>query len=248
MKISVYPNFEEMSLAAADLVMAQVALKPASLICFPSGASPTKMFEYLVQYAREGKIDFSACYFIGLDEWLGMDENNEGSCKHYMYSHFFNPANISQDKIIFFNAVAPDVDQECERINKFISKFGGLDIMMVGIGMNGHLGLNEPGTDFDTYAHRSSLDPVTVKVGQKYFKEQTSLKEGITLGLRHLKEAKTAVLIAAGTKKAAIVAEAIEGEVDTRVPASILQTISDACILLDHEAAAALKISTYYSA
>jgi glucosamine-6-phosphate deaminase len=241
MIIAVYSNYKEMSTAAADLVADQLAKKPASLLCFPSGESPTGMLTQLVQYANEDKINFDECYFIGLDEWLGMDENMEGSCKHYMYKHFFQPLNIRPDQIVFFNALTTAVDKECERINDFISAHDGLDMMIVGIGMNGHLGLNEPGTDFDAYAHRSSLDPVTVKVGQKYFKQQTMLKEGITLGLRHLKEAKKAVLVASGTKKAPIVAEALEGAMTTNVPASILQSIPDALILLDKEAASELK-------
>ena len=245
MKISIYTNYEELSTAAADLVVAQLAAKPASLLCFPSGETPTGMLKQLVEYAEEGKIDFSECYFVGLDEWLGMDENREGSCKHYMYTHFFNLVAIRPEQIVFFDALTTNVDQECVRVNDFISAHQGLDLMIVGIGMNGHLGLNEPGTDFDTYAHRSSLDQVTVKVGQKYFKNDTVLKEGITLGLRHLKEAGKAVLIASGTKKAPIVAAALQGEVTINVPASILQGIPQAHIILDKAAASALKESPY---
>ena len=241
MKLAVYNNYDELSAAAAELVMEQVKSKPGSLLCFPSGESPTGMFRHLVQLAQTGKIDFSQCSFIGLDEWLGMDENNEGSCKHYMYHHFFDPLKIPPAQIIFFDALTTDLEGECERINEVINRHGGLDLMMVGVGMNGHLGLNEPGTDFDSYAHRSTLDNTTVKVGQKYFKEQTTLKEGITLGLRHLKEAKKAVLIASGVKKAAIVAEGLQGEVSTSVPASILQTIPGAIVLLDKDAATVLK-------
>jgi len=232
-----------MSTAAADLVVAQLAAKPTSLLCFPSGETPTGMLKQLVQYAGEGKTDFSFCYFVGLDEWLGMNENKEGSCKHYMYTHFFDLIAIRPEQIVFFDALTTAVDQECARINDFISGHQGLDLMIVGIGMNGHLGLNEPGTDFDTYAHRSALDQVTVNVGQKYFKNNTVLKEGITLGLRHLKEAKQAVLIASGTKKAPIVAAALQGEVSTDVPASILQDIPQAYILMDQAAASALKES-----
>ncbi|MEJ5963325.1 glucosamine-6-phosphate deaminase [Pedobacter immunditicola] len=245
MKISIYTNYAEMCSAAADLVVAQLAAKPASLLCFPSGDTPTGMLKQLVQYAGAGKIDFSACFFIGLDEWLGMDQSMEGSCKHYMYTQFFNLAAIRPEQIVFFDAMTTNVDQECGRVNDFINAHHGLDLMIVGIGMNGHLGLNEPGTDFDTYAHRSSLDQVTVKVGQKYFKEDTVLKEGITLGLAHLKEAKKAVLIASGTKKASIVAAALQGEVTIEVPASMLQGIPHAHILLDKTAASALKKSPY---
>lgn len=229
-----------MSRAAADLVAAQLADKPESLICFPSGESPTGMLKYLVQYAKDDKVDLSRCYIIGLDEWVGMDETNEGSCKHYLHSNFFSHLDLDPERIVMFDAKSADLEAECERINSFISKHGGLDVMIVGIGMNGHLGLNEPGTPFDLYAHRSALDPITVQVGQKYFKEATVLTEGITLGLKHLSEAKQAVLIASGAKKANIIAESLQGHIGTDVPASILQTILTARILLDKDAASEL--------
>jgi len=112
----------------------------------------------------------------------------------------------------------------------------------VGIGMNGHIGLNEPGTAFNLYAHHSPLAPVTISVGQKYFKQQTTLTEGITLGLKHLKEAKIPMLIASGVKKAGIIAQALEGEVTDQLPASIFQTLRSAIVILDEGAASGLKV------
>lgn len=241
MKISIYNDYDEMSKAAAQLVLEQLSAKPASILSFPSGDTPTGTLNYLVQYANEGKIDLGQCYFVGLDEWIGMDENDIGSCKYYLQTTFFSKLNIDPEKIVLFDAKAADLDAECKRMNAFISDKGGLDIMMVGIGMNGHIGLNEPGTDFNLYAHTSELDPLTVQVGQKYFKQQTSLSGGITLGLKHFSEAKQAILIASGAKKAAIIAESLKGQVTTDVPASLLQTIHSAVILLDQEAALHLE-------
>ncbi|QHS57564.1 glucosamine-6-phosphate deaminase [Mucilaginibacter sp. 14171R-50] len=241
MKISVYETYDDMSRAAAELVAQQLAEKPASVVCFPSGDSPTGTLKYLVEWANEGKIDLSQCFFIGLDEWVGMDETDQGSCKYYLKTNFFDKLNTKLTNVTLFDAKAADLDAECERINNFISSKGGLDIMMVGIGMNGHLGLNEPGTPFDLYAHRSALDSVTVQVGQKYFDKETVLTEGITLGLRHLSEAGKAVLIASGEKKAGIIAESLQGTVSTEVPASILQKLPNAIVLLDKDAASQLE-------
>ncbi|MCO5934557.1 glucosamine-6-phosphate deaminase [Mucilaginibacter sp. RB4R14] len=241
MKISIYDTNDEMSKAAAELVAKQLAEKPASVICFPSGDSPTGMLNYIVQWANDGKIDLSQSFFIGLDEWVGMDENDQGSCKYYLKHTFFDKLNTKLINITLFDAKAEDLDAECERMNNFISSKGGLDIMIVGIGMNGHLGLNEPGTPFDLYAHRSELDPVTVQVGQKYFTKETALTEGITLGLKHLAEAGIAVLIATGAKKADIIHESLQGLVTPEVPASILQTLSNAFVLLDKDAASELE-------
>lgn len=241
MKISIYNTTDEMSKAAADLVAATLAEKPESLIVFPSGESPTGMLNYLVQYAGDGTIDLSQCHIIGLDEWVGMDERDEGSCKHYLYNNFFRHLDLDPERITMFDAKADDLDAECDRVNTIISSHGGLDIMIVGIGMNGHLGLNEPGTPFDLYAHTSVLDPVTVEVGQKYFSKATPLTHGITLGLQHLQDAKTAVLIASGAKKAPIIHEALQGLVSTEVPASILQRIAQARVFLDADAASELE-------
>jgi glucosamine-6-phosphate deaminase len=241
MKISIYPTTDDMSKAAADLVTAQLAEKPTSLIVFPSGESPSGMLKYLVEYAKAGKADFSQCTIIGLDEWVGMDERDYGSCKHYLHTNFFNHLDLDPERVVMFDAKAEDLEAECERINDFISGHGGLDIMIVGIGMNGHLGLNEPGTPFDLYAHLSELAPITVEVGQKYFKQETVLTQGITLGLQHLTEAKMAVLIASGEKKAGIISESLEGHIDPDIPASILQNMPNARILLDKGAASKLE-------
>ena len=241
MKIAIYDNYDAMSKAAAELVAQQLAEKPASVLCVPSGDSPTGTLNYLVEWANEGKIDLSQCHFVGLDEWVGMDENDVGSCKYYLKHNFFDKLNTKLTNVTLFDAKAADLDAECERINNFISSKGGLDVMMVGIGMNGHLGLNEPGTDFDLYAHHSALDPVTVQVGQKYFQQETKLTEGITLGLRHLSEAGKAVLIASGAKKADIIHEGLQGTVSTDIPASILQKLPNAVILLDKNAASQLE-------
>ncbi|MBL4678917.1 MAG: glucosamine-6-phosphate deaminase [Mucilaginibacter sp.] len=241
MEVKVYSNYDEMSKAAAELVARQLAEKPNSVLVFPSGDSPTGTLNYLVAWANDGRIDLTNAFIIGLDEWVGMDENDKGSCKYYLKNTFFDKLNTKLTNVTLFNAKANDLEAECERMNSFIASKGGLDIMMVGIGMNGHLGLNEPGTPFDLYAHLSELDPVTVEVGQKYFDTATPLTGGITLGLQHLAEAGKAVLIASGAKKAEIIAESLQGEVSTAVPASILQTLDNALVLLDEDGASSLK-------
>jgi glucosamine-6-phosphate isomerase len=241
MKIAIYDTYDDMSKAAAELVARQLAEKPASILCFPSGDSPTGMLNYIVQWANDGKIDLGQGDFVALDEWIGMDENDEGSCGYYFKHNFFNKLNKPFKSITMFDAKATNLDAECERINQFISSKGGLDVMIVGIGMNGHLGLNEPGTPTHLYAHHSALDPVTVQVGQKYFNKETVLTGGITLGLKHLAEAGKAVLIASGLKKADIIHESLQGTVTTEIPASILQKLSNAFILLDKDAASELE-------
>lgn len=244
MKLSVYPDKDAMSKATADLIADQIRQKPDSLLCFPSGESPTIVLKYLVKQGLEGHIDFSQCRFVGLDEWIGMDEQDEGSCKHYLFAHFFDPLKISRDKMVFFDGLAVDSAAECRRINQYLAENGPVDLMLVGLGMNGHIGLNEPGADFDSYAHTTELDPVTVKVAQKYFSKSTELKGGITLGLKHFLEAKTAVLIVAGAKKADIVLKVLTEEISSQIPGTIIRSHENACLFLDEEAAFRLSDHT----
>jgi len=231
-----------MSRAAADLIVNQVRQKPASVLCFPSGDSPVGVFNYLIEDALAGKVDFSSCYFVGLDEWVGLGKGDDGSCTRSLCDTFFSPLNINPGHVRFFDAKAADLDEACRQMNDFIKEKGPLDIMMVGIGMNGHIGLNEPGTDFNLYAHHAPLAQITIDVGQKYFKRQTALHEGITLGLKHLQEAKIALLIASGEKKAGIIAQALEAKITEQMPASIFQTLRNGYVLLDSDAAS--KLST----
>jgi glucosamine-6-phosphate isomerase len=247
MKVSIYPDYQEMSRATADFIAGYINQHPQSLLCFPSGDTPTATLELLVQYGIQKKTDFSQCLFVGLDEWVGMDEHTPGSCKQYMYSHFFHPLQIPQKNIAFFDAKASNLAQECKRIDRFIFKQGPIDIMLVGVGLNGHIGLNEPGSSFDTYAHYRDLDMVTIETAQKYFPTNTPLKQGITLGIKHLLEAKTAILIASGSKKAPIIAKALIGEISTTVPASVFQTHPNGLVMLDKEAATGLIAQSNHS-
>ncbi len=241
MKVLIFSDYETMCRAAADMITAQIKRKPNSLICFPSGDTPLGVYKYLIADAHNGSIDFSKCYFVGLDEWVGMDKEDEGSCTHFLYHNFFTPAQIEREKMMFFNAKADDLEAACKAMDDFIKERGTLDILLVGIGMNGHIGLNEPGTDCNLYSHHSLLAKLTATVGQKYFQRQTPLHEGITLGLKYLQEAKTPILIASGAKKAEIIAQALQGEVTNGLPASIFQTLPSSYVLLDKEAATALR-------
>ena len=243
MKIMIQDNFADMSKAAAEYIIHYVKQKPNALVCFPSGESPTGVLQHIVQAVQGNHLDISQCTFIGLDEWVGLDESNEGSCRYFLQQNLFGPLGIAPENAIVFNGKAPDLDQECQRVNSFIQQYGPLDIMLVGIGLNGHIGLNEPGTSFDLYAHHAPLAEMTITVGQKYFKQPTPLTKGITLGLKHFQEARVPILIAAGGKKAPIISQSLEGEVTNQVPASILQTLPDALVYLDRAAASELQFA-----
>jgi glucosamine-6-phosphate deaminase len=241
MKIRIHTDYNGMCRAAADFVVDYIKNKPASLVCFPSGDTPTGVLRNVVDDVRERELDISECDFVSLDEWAGLNASDEGSCRHYMDEHFFRPLAVNPDRIHFFDGAAPDLEAECRRINQLVEEKEGIDLMMVGLGMNGHIGLNEPGVDFNLYSHLSELAADTKEVAKKYFREEVPLTYGITLGPRHLLEAKVAVLIASGSGKAAPVAGAIDGEVSPGLPASIFQRHQNAYVYLDKEAASMLS-------
>jgi glucosamine-6-phosphate deaminase len=240
MTVKVYPNYSAVSQAAANLVLDYIQQKPNSIVCIASGDTPKEVCAILVEASKNNEISFAETTFVGLDEWVGMDENDNGSCKFFIYENLYRPLSIDASKIKYFDAKSTDLEGECEKINAFIAQKGGLDIMLVGVGLNGHIALNEPHTPFASYAHISQLEDMTIEVGQKYFTQKTALTQGITLGLGHFREAKLPILMASGAKKAAIIYDALTNKMTEALPASIVQTIEHSVVLLDKDAAEAL--------
>lgn len=241
MKVEIYPDYQTLSRATTDLIVTYIKSKPNSLVCLASGHTPMGVFECLVKDVKEKKVDISQCVFVGLDEWVGIGPKQDGSCRLMMDQFFFHPLNIPAKQIHFFDALSDDLQHEADKINSVIGWNGGLDIMLVGIGTNGHIAMNEPGTSFDSIAHVSELAEETKVVGQKYFKSSTELKYGITLGLKHFHESKLPVLMANGSKKSAVMKRVMEEKPGEHLPASIVHQMPHAYVMLDEEAAAAMK-------
>ncbi len=238
--LQIFKNYEVLSLAAAEQVEKLLAQKPDAVFCLPSGSTPMGMFKVLTEKSKAGEVDFTQCTFVGLDEWVGMGPDDEGSCRYWIDRYFLHPIGFREEQIVYFDAQSANLQGECDRVNREVVALGGLDLMVLGVGMNGHLALNEPGTSFDSYAHLSTLDPITAEVGQKYFTKATPLTEGITLGLRHAREAKQLIVMACGATKASVVQRALEGEVSEDFPASLVQRVEGALVMLDEAAAGRL--------
>lgn len=236
MENKVYPTYSELSSAVANLIADYVTKKPQALICLASGHTPVGVFHVLKEKQQAGEVNLKACTFLSLDEWLGIDPTDPGSCLSMLQRDCFGPLNIAQKQIEFFNVHASDLQQECDRINALIEKNGGLDIMLVGVGTNGHIGMNEPGTAFDSVAHISTLAEETKSVGQKYFEQATPLSQGITLGLKHLREAKLPIVMASGVKKSEILGKALNGVATEAIPVSVVHLIPQVWVMVDEEA------------
>jgi len=232
----IFPDYESLSRATADLIKDYIIAKPASLVCIASGHTPVGVFQHLIKDVQSKKLDISRCMFLSLDEWVGIDPADSGSCLSMLKKDFFNPLSIPDSQTECFNVGAANLQKECDRINKLIENNGGLDIMLVGVGTNGHIGMNEPGTSFNSYAHIGDLAEETKTVGQKYFSKQTKLSTGMTLGLKHLQEAKLPIVMANGEKKAAIIAKAFAETPTEQIPVTIIQRIEQGFVMLDKEA------------
>lgn len=242
MKIIISNTYEAMSKKAADDItdLTQSLINP--VLCTASGDSPAGLYKELIRQVNEKNIDVSGWYFVSLDEWLGMNGHDEGSCRFHLNNQLFHPLQVAENNIGFFDGRAKDPKMECERIENFITGHSGIDIAIVGLGMNGHVGMNEPGTSPSLFAHVADIDTITQKVGQKYFKKEQQLTHGLTLGISSLMEARYVMLIVSGPKKAAIVQQVLEGKISEQFPASLLRLHKGLRVYLDNDAATNLQI------
>jgi glucosamine-6-phosphate isomerase len=240
MELKIYADHQSLSDAAANEVIEQIKNKPEAVVCLASGETPRLTCQLLVKKAKQEKIGTSRFTFIGLDEWVGIPPSNEGSCSYFFQKELIEPLKLSKEQIHLFDALSNDLEGQCKKMDQLIFDKGGIDLVIVGIGMNGHIGFNEPGVSFDNYCHVIDLDETTITVGQKYFKTATTLKKGITLGLKHLKEAKKVLLLANGAKKAGVIKQTMKGNVTNKFPASIMQTLPNGVVMIDEKAASLL--------
>ena len=241
MQLKIYEDHQGLSDVAANEIVSLLRSKPAAVICLASGATPRLTSQLFVQKVKNEKIDISDATIIGLDEWVNIPPDNEGSCHYFFRTELINPLRIPEKQIHLFNAMPDKLEDECRKMDALIRDKGGIDLMIVGIGMNGHIGFNEPGVSFDKYSHVIDLDETTLTVGQKYFKSKATLQKGITLGLKHLQESNKVLLLANGTKKADVIRRTVEEKVTNEFPASIMQTHAHGFVMVDNEAASLLK-------
>lgn len=239
MHIVVCKDYEEMSRRAAEIVAEQIKKHPDGLISFPGGDLPQGMVHVFADMVNEGKIDISRTHYVSLDEWVGLSNEDEGSCGLFNQQNLLSRLQHPFAGTHIINGAAEDIESERVALNDYISQYGPLDVSVLGIGMNGHLGFNENGVDFDLDAHIIPLSETTLKVMTKYFGEKFHPTQGISQGIRQIMAAKTVILIANGAHKAEILKKAVHGPVTNEVPASVLQNHPN-CYVVADEAAAAL--------
>ena len=197
--------------------------------------------EFFTDKIKRGDADGSQFHFAGLDEWLGVQPSTPGSCYNDFRERLFEPLGMDSSRYHLFDGMSDDPDAECRKMDDYIKANSGIDLMIVGIGMNGHIGFNEPGCDFNAWSHVADLEETTSTVGQKYFQSPTKLDKGITIGFGHLRASKKVILIASGNAKASIVYKSFKEPVTSTVPASIMQELPNGLVMLDAEAAVLLQ-------
>lgn len=240
MNFKIYKDYEALSEATAVIIVETIREKPNAVICIASGDSPRLACKLFCKKVKEENLDVSKFFFVGLDEWVGLSPATFGSCHNDFQKRLIQPLGLASSQYHLFNAISNDLKKECEEMDAVIKDKSGIDLMIVGIGMNGHIGFNEPGVDFNLQSHVICLDETTVTVGQKYFQQEVKLEKGITLGLAHLMNSRKVLLVANGVRKASVIKKAIVEKITNQFPASIMQQHINGYIIVDEAAASLL--------
>lgn len=247
MEVIIQPNSE----AAADFVSSIIAThllkNTRAVLGLATGASMESVYSRLVELHRTNSLDFSKCRTFNLDEYVGLSAEDPCSYRYYMNKHLFNQVNIDLQNTHIPNGIAPDLAIECEGYEKHIREVGGIDLMLLGIGLCGHIGFNEPLSAFRSRTRVVRLSQTTLQQNQSHFSGRSSMPQcAITMGVETILESRCCVLLATGENKADILARAIEGPLTSMVSASALQLHPDCIVVTDEAAASQLKEVAYY--
>ena len=232
MRIIHTENYQELSRQAANIICAQVNLKPNCVLGLATGSTPIGAYENIVEANKNGDVDFSQVTSVNLDEYCGLTGDNPQSYRYFMNEHLFNHVNIDMANTNVPSGVAEDPEAECVRYDALIESLGGTDLQLLGIGHDGHIGFNEPDDFFEVATHIVKLDPQTIEANARFFDSIDDVpRSAITMGMKAIMSAKKILLIASGKDKQEILHKALFGPVTPRVPASILQLHPDLTVI-----------------
>ena len=225
-------TYEELSKKAANIIAAQIINKPDCVLGLATGSSPVGTYDKLAEYNKNGDIDFSTVTSVNLDEYEGLDSNNDQSYRYFMNKNLFDRVNINKENTYVPNGCAADLVKEGKEYDELIKKLGGIDLQLLGIGLDGHIGFNEPDEFFTAETHPVDLDPSTIKANARFFASEADVpKRAITMGMMSIMQAKKVLLIANSASKKEILEKAFFGPITPEVPASILQLHPDVTVI-----------------
>lgn len=243
MRIRVFASAEALARTLALDVVRRLAEKPDAVLGLPTGLTPIPLYRELVRLHHAGKADFSRAATFNLDEFLGLAPDDPRSYRAFMQRHLFDHINISPRRIQFLDGTAGNVSRECQRYERAVERAGGIDLQILGLGLNGHIGFNEPARALIARTHLTRLKPATRRANARFFDNRMSTvpREGLSMGMATIFHSRRIVLLATGATKARCVQRVIEGPVTPRLPGSFLQLHRCVEIWLDRPAAAALE-------
>lgn len=237
MKIICTENYEKMSRQAANIISAQVIIKPDCVLGLATGSTPLGVYKQLIKWYDKGDIDFSKIKTVNLDEYYGLPKENNQSYSYFMRENLFNHINIDLNNTNIPNGLSENPEEECERYNEVIRNLGGIDLQLLGVGHNGHIGFNEPGEAFEKETHFVMLSQRTVDANARFFDDINKVpKRAITMGIKSIMNARKILLIASGEDKSEIIYNVVTGKIEPSVPATILQLHNDVTIVADKAA------------
>ena len=243
MKIYKAKDYKDMSRKAANIISAQVIMKPNCVLGLATGSTPIGTYDQLVEWYNKGDLDFSEVTTVNLDEYKGLPRTNDQSYYYFMHQHLFDRVNIDPERTNVPNGMEPDAEKECGRYEELIRALGGVDLQLLGLGHNGHIGFNEPGEAFEKETHCVDLTESTIEANKRFFASADDVpKQAYTMGIKTIMQAKKILIVVNGENKADIVERAFFGPVTPEVPASILQLHNDVTLVGDEAALAKIGI------
>ncbi len=230
-------DYEEMSRRAAAIISAQILLKPDCVLGLATGSSPEGLYQNLIRQYENKELDFSRVTSVNLDEYKGLAPDHEQSYRRFMNDHLFDHVNIDKARTFVPDGLNEDSEKACLEYDQLIARTGGVDLQLMGIGNNGHIGFNEPADAFACGTHCVELTQSTIDANKRFFASEDLVpRYAYTMGIRNIMEAKKILLIASGKAKAEALKAALDGLVTPKVPASVLQLHRDVVVVADEDA------------
>lgn len=237
MKVVKLTNAYDISVEVAKIITEQINAKPDSVLGFATGSSPVETYKRIIEKYEKGEVSLKDITTFNLDEYCGLQQDNVNSYFYFMKDNLFGKTDVDFGKVNFLSGTSGDIEAECKAYQNAIEKAGGIDIQILGIGTNGHIGFNEPSDSFTDGPFKVQLTQSTIDSNIKYFEDGNMPTHALTMGIGDIMRAKKIVLIATGEAKADAIFKTVKGEVSPSCPASVLQNHPDATIFIDEEAA-----------
>lgn len=237
MRVYKVKDYAEMSRKAANIISAQVIMKPDCVLGLATGSTPIGAYKQLIEWYDKGDLDFSEVTTVNLDEYKGLDKSNEQSYYYFMNQNLFSHVNVDKSRTFLPDGTEQDSQKACDDYNKVIDSVGGIDLQLLGLGHNGHIGFNEPGTEFEKVTHCVQLTESTIKANTRFFASEEEVPhQAYTMGIKNIMSAKKILVVVSGADKADAVKASFFGPVTPEVPASVLQLHPDVVVVADKAA------------